>query len=237
MISTPRQLSNLLHYRHDRSLSISSTSTSWSSVRAPSSPSTSISSYDESITSPSFFSRSIPMSSDRSTTAGSTRVRLPRESSSWKHEDDDKLRELKDVHNLGWRQIADFFPGRTSNACQFRWRRLNSGLARTMSSAGSSTRASSRKSSSSNSQSPQPASSDNDQTITLNSPAHRRLRTSIPNITLSDEERKWTDEEDELLRYSQKQGLRFDELSILLPERPEQQIVDRLKVLQLQHHH
>jgi hypothetical protein len=42
----------------------------------------------------------------------------------WTAEDDMKLRRLKEEENMGWKQIATHFPGRTHNACQFRWRRL-----------------------------------------------------------------------------------------------------------------
>lgn len=31
---------------------------------------------------------------------------------------------LKEERNLGWHEIASYFPNRTLNACQFRWRRL-----------------------------------------------------------------------------------------------------------------
>ena len=47
--------------------------------------------------------------------------------SSWDPSDDIKLRHLKEIKNLGWKEIAHHFPNRTPNACQFRWRRLKSG--------------------------------------------------------------------------------------------------------------
>jgi len=46
---------------------------------------------------------------------------------SWDPEDDILLKELKEEQRLGWKEIATHFPGRTSHACQFRWRRLVSG--------------------------------------------------------------------------------------------------------------
>ncbi|GME67511.1 unnamed protein product [Ambrosiozyma monospora] len=46
---------------------------------------------------------------------------------SWDPEDDNLLIHLKEVKNLGWKQISSYFENRTSNACQFRWRRLKSG--------------------------------------------------------------------------------------------------------------
>ncbi|GMM56781.1 Tod6 protein [Maudiozyma humilis] len=47
--------------------------------------------------------------------------------SSWDPQDDLLLRHLKEVKNLGWKDIAQYFNNRTPNACQFRWRRLKSG--------------------------------------------------------------------------------------------------------------
>lgn len=48
------------------------------------------------------------------------------------------LRYLKETQKLGWKEIASHFPNRTTNACQFRWRRLVSGTLRTPSSSSSS---------------------------------------------------------------------------------------------------
>ncbi|CCH58555.1 hypothetical protein TBLA_0A07660 [Henningerozyma blattae CBS 6284] len=47
--------------------------------------------------------------------------------SSWDPADDLLLRHLKEVRHMGWKDIALHFDRRTSNACQFRWRRLKSG--------------------------------------------------------------------------------------------------------------
>ncbi|KAL3232865.1 Transcriptional regulatory protein DOT6 [Nakaseomyces bracarensis] len=47
--------------------------------------------------------------------------------SSWDTQDDILLRHLKEVKNLGWKDISLYFNNRTPNACQFRWRRLKSG--------------------------------------------------------------------------------------------------------------
>lgn len=46
---------------------------------------------------------------------------------SWEEEDDLLLLHLKDIDKLGWKEISTHFNNRTSNACQFRWRRLKSG--------------------------------------------------------------------------------------------------------------
>ncbi|KAH3666208.1 hypothetical protein OGAPHI_004397 [Ogataea philodendri] len=50
-------------------------------------------------------------------------------STAWTPEDDKLLRMLKEEKNYGWREIASYFPNRTLNACQFRWRRLVVGVA------------------------------------------------------------------------------------------------------------
>ncbi|KAG7694360.1 hypothetical protein KL930_004163 [Ogataea haglerorum] len=47
-----------------------------------------------------------------------------RRSSLWSVQDDQLLLFLKDNRNYGWKRISTYFRGRTSNACQFRWRRL-----------------------------------------------------------------------------------------------------------------
>ncbi|KAG0684559.1 hypothetical protein C6P40_000515, partial [Pichia californica] len=46
---------------------------------------------------------------------------------SWDDNDDKLLIQLKEIEHLGWKQISKYFNNRTSNACQFRWRRLKSG--------------------------------------------------------------------------------------------------------------
>ena len=45
-------------------------------------------------------------------------------SPTWTQKDDELLRHLKEVEKIGWRDISMYFPTRTINACQFRWRRL-----------------------------------------------------------------------------------------------------------------
>lgn len=49
---------------------------------------------------------------------------MPKQASAWSPEDDKRLRYLKEQQNLGWRDVANHFPFRTPNACQFRWRRI-----------------------------------------------------------------------------------------------------------------
>lgn len=47
-----------------------------------------------------------------------------KQSTTWSPKEDKLLRQLKEVQKLGWREISNFFQGRTPNACQFRWRRI-----------------------------------------------------------------------------------------------------------------
>ncbi|GME86227.1 unnamed protein product [Ambrosiozyma monospora] len=54
---------------------------------------------------------------------------LPKSSTAWSPEDDRLLRILKEEKKLGWREISTYFPSRTLNACQFRWRRIVIGVA------------------------------------------------------------------------------------------------------------
>lgn len=67
-----------------------------------------------------------------------TRV-FSRTPSSWDPQDDLLLRHLKEHQKLGWKEIASHFAHRTPNACQFRWRRLRSGLLKTGSPASAET--------------------------------------------------------------------------------------------------
>lgn len=47
-----------------------------------------------------------------------------RQSNAWSANDDELLKYLKEVKNLGWREISTYFQNRTANGCQFRWRRI-----------------------------------------------------------------------------------------------------------------
>jgi hypothetical protein len=58
---------------------------------------------------------------------GRKKPKTPRTPMSWDPQDDVLLKSLKEEQRLGWKEIATHFPGRTSHACQFRWRRLASG--------------------------------------------------------------------------------------------------------------
>lgn len=59
--------------------------------------------------------------------SGMSQTESAKNPSSWDPEDDILLRHLKEIKNLGWKEIALYFENRTPNACQFRWRRLKSG--------------------------------------------------------------------------------------------------------------
>ncbi|KAI5837855.1 hypothetical protein DFP73DRAFT_486720 [Morchella snyderi] len=80
-------------------------------------------------------SRSSPRTSTNSTRCGGDeydvlgrkKPKTPRTPMSWDPQDDILLKQLKEEQRLGWKEIATHFPGRTSHACQFRWRRLASG--------------------------------------------------------------------------------------------------------------
>jgi hypothetical protein len=52
------------------------------------------------------------------------RVEKQKQNNAWTDKDDMLLRYLKEERNLGWREIAMHFKSRTSNGCQFRWRRI-----------------------------------------------------------------------------------------------------------------
>ncbi|KAF8543156.1 hypothetical protein BDD12DRAFT_274674 [Trichophaea hybrida] len=58
---------------------------------------------------------------------GRKKPKTPRTPMSWDPKDDILLKQLKEEQRLGWKEIATHFHGRTSHACQFRWRRLASG--------------------------------------------------------------------------------------------------------------
>ena len=129
-------------------------------------------------------------------------------------------------------------PGRTSNGCQFRWRRLvNSKVKLSQSGSGRSSSGSIPPSAISEVKTPTSNQEagllicDVTQSTTPTSARRLRAAASLSHADPEEELRDWTPEEDELLRYSQKQGLRFEELSILLPARPEAQILHRLEEL------
>ncbi|CAI4038561.1 hypothetical protein SMKI_05G1730 [Saccharomyces mikatae IFO 1815] len=71
-----------------------------------------------------------PPSSSSSSISGAAHASAKNPSknpSSWDPQDDLLLRHLKEVKKMGWKDISQYFPNRTPNACQFRWRRLKSG--------------------------------------------------------------------------------------------------------------
>lgn len=76
-------------------------------------------------------SLTLDTSNDTSPTATMPRSSERRKTpSSWDPHDDMILRHLKEQLKLGWKEISSHFPNRTTNACQFRWRRLMSGTLR-----------------------------------------------------------------------------------------------------------
>lgn len=131
---------------------------------------------------------------------------------SWDDNDDKLLVQLKEREHLGWKQIAKYFDNRTSNACQFRWRRLKSGQLKKVTKAKRFTErshditASDTKFSSSGGI-PSPS-------VNLSNP--------IP----------WTTEEDNLIRSRVSKKLSIIELSILLPNKSTSEIENRIHFLE-----
>lgn len=93
-------------------------------TRQPHSSSTAMSKNEAQESSPS-----LPASSSSSTSASASASskNSSKNPSSWDPQDDLLLRHLKEVKKMGWKDISQYFPNRTPNACQFRWRRLKSG--------------------------------------------------------------------------------------------------------------
>ncbi|VEU23133.1 DEKNAAC104262, partial [Brettanomyces naardenensis] len=158
---------------------------------------------------------------------------------SWDPRDDALLVHLKEVENMGWKQISSYFKNRTSNACQFRWRRLKSGKLKTYNShrvikldpeylnqvrnhrTGSmlvddlKMRRNKLKKSIIRPV-PEKRSADHHGVVASSS--------SIPSI--------WTKEEDQLVIDRIPRNLSFDELCILLPSKTNFQIRDRIQQLE-----
>lgn len=130
---------------------------------------------------------------------------------SWDDEDDQLLIRLKEVNNLGWKQISKHFNNRTSNACQFRWRRLKSGQLKKHVKH-------SKKSSKKSISKPLPSAS----------LAHSSSNGNIINNN------KWTFEEDGLIRSRILKKLSLTELSILLPNKTTDLIINRINFLERQ---
>jgi hypothetical protein len=141
------------------------------------------------------------------------------------------LRHLKEDQKLGWKEIAAHFPYRTTNACQFRWRRLMSGNLKSAQPSSAAAPATSGTSSAPSMPSHRSSSSNNNNSRRSSNSSHR----------------DWTSYEDNLIQT--RTDLSIQELSLLLPQRSEAEINDRRNRLwhyaqlqqqqqqQLQHHH
>lgn len=150
--------------------------------------------------------------------------------SSWDPHDDMMLRHLKEQQKLGWKEIAAHFPNRTTNACQFRWRRLKSGTLRSSGSSGSSSSSPSGTASASSSGNTSSHSSNNHD-------LSRQLVSGLPTSVSANDTtifrtaypepgtRNWSRDEDELIL--SRSDLRVEELSLLLPQRNETEIWHR----------
>lgn len=128
------------------------------------------------------------------------------------------LRHLKEQQKLGWKEIAAHFPNRTTNACQFRWRRLMSGTLRSSSGGGSAAAAASVGSVHASSHHRHTASASTTPSPTTDA---AMFRTAYPEPGT----RNWSRDEDELILA--RSDLRIEELSLLLPQRNETEIWHR----------
>lgn len=163
---------------------------------------------------------------------------LYRTPSSWDPHDDMMLRHLKEQQKLGWKEIAVHFPNRTTNACQFRWRRLMSGTLRSSSGGGSgmpgvgAAPAQAHHHTASSGASPVSTPSSAHQLRYMESATatpspttpggdHHMLRTAYPDPRTGN----WSRDEDELILA--RSDLRVEELSLLLPQRNETEIWHR----------
>lgn len=191
------------------------------------------------------------MSSPTNSESSSDRKKTP---TSWDPHDDMVLRHLKEQLKLGWKEIAANFPNRTTNACQFRWRRLMSGNLRSAKPPAptnpheSITSLSGSGTPNSSSDSIQIPGSENSTVLSsASSQSLTRTQTSSPSpipsrqhfyyppaatsihSSASTNTKSWTKEEDDLL--SSRRDLRADELALLLPQRGEIEIIQRVSQL------
>jgi hypothetical protein len=163
-----------------------------------------------------------------SSTGGSTNsqvVRRRKTPSSWDPHDDLLLRHLKEQQKLGWKEIAVHFPNRTTNACQFRWRRLVSGTLRSAPHSPQATPAAPPpQMPAMNTSAPPPA-------ATVLPPAPGRSNSTghiAMHLPASAHSAGWTSEQDDLI--VRRKDLRVEELALLLG-RDERDIQMRAAVL------
>lgn len=191
------------------------------------------------------------MSSPTNSESSADRKKTP---TSWDPHDDMVLRHLKEQLKLGWKEIAANFPNRTTNACQFRWRRLMSGNLRSAKPPAptnpheSITSLSGSGTPNSSSEPIQiPGSGDSPAISSAGSQGLTRTQTSSPSpvpsrqhyyyppaatsihSSASTNTKTWSKEEDDLL--SSRRDLRTDELALLLPQRGETEIIQRVSQL------
>ncbi|GMM28448.1 Tod6 protein [Martiniozyma asiatica (nom. inval.)] len=134
---------------------------------------------------------------------------------SWDDNDDSLLVDLKEKQHLGWKEIAKHFPGRTSNACQFRWRRLKSGQLKKCKKA----KILAAKNESKKILTDEPISNYNSNLIYLPKETHTPIKSFsfAPTIKKLKSNLHWEPEEDLLLRNRHIKSLGLLELSVLLP--------------------
>lgn len=140
---------------------------------------------------------------------------------SWDDDDDKLLVRLKEVEHLGWKQIAKYFNNRTSNACQFRWRRLKSGQLKKV-----------YKHRKSYPEIEQHAADRMDEKFNENLISDK----IITNTKLAGKSTKnglgWTVDEDNLICSRDAKNLSIVELSILLPNKSTNNIENRIQFLE-----
>lgn len=134
---------------------------------------------------------------------------------SWDDDDDRLLIQLKEREHLGWKQIARYFDNRTSNACQFRWRRLKSGQLKKVTKAKRFTDR-----------------SDAEYTPVNEPKTNLAARIPLQRTSSGSTIVLWTTEEDNLVRSRITKKLSVIELSILLPSKSAIEIQDRINFLE-----
>ena len=167
-------------------------------------------------------------------------IKIKNSPQSWDDNDDKLLIQLKEIQHLGWKQIAKYFNNRTSNACQFRWRRLKSGQLKKISK--NTTINLKNLSNINNKESDDESNSEisiSNRILNNNSTAISNdiknpliLNTNNNNNNNNNNNLYWTLEEDNLIRSRNSKNLSTVELSILLPKKTINEIKNRIMFLE-----
>lgn len=140
------------------------------------------------------------------------------------------LRYLKETKKLGWKEIALHFPNRTTNACQFRWRRLVFGNVRSVSTSSATPVSTSCNQNSVGSSTqhhfdPPPEASVNPYLKQQQVPAPGFVDPLYQPTYIPPYSKPWSREEDKVILA--RSDLRLDELSLILVGRNEMEIMNR----------